>query len=135
MRPARGPARPDLRRCCATWPTRRRAALDALPEDLGERIRALQGYDFLEPDARARFEALLERLRRQVLDAYFEGLSEQIRGISPETLAANREMVRDLNRCSRSGSRAASPTPPSSWPSMARFFPGAQDARRHHRAA
>ena len=77
---------------------RHREALDALPGDPGGRIRALQDYDFLEPAARERFEALLTKLRQQVLDSYLKGLNEQLKGMTPEQLAANREMVRDLNR-------------------------------------
>ena len=77
---------------------RRQEQLDALPDDVGGRIRGLQEYDFLEPAARERFEALLDRLRKQVLDSMFQGLSEAIQNVTPEQLAANREMVRDLNK-------------------------------------
>ncbi|HEY7600225.1 MAG TPA: VWA domain-containing protein [Candidatus Limnocylindrales bacterium] len=77
---------------------RRRQQLAELPADVAGRIRALTDYDFMEPAARDAFDALLDRLRRQVLDSYFAGLSEAISGTTPEALAANREMVRDLNR-------------------------------------
>ncbi len=65
---------------------------------MGERIRALGEYDFLEPEARERYQALVERLQGQVLDAAFQGMSDAIRGATPEQLAANREMVRDLDQ-------------------------------------
>ena len=88
-----------LRRMAADVAARRQGQLDALPTDPGARIRGLQEYDFLEPAARVnRFEALLEKLRSQVLDSMFEGMSQAIRDATPEQLAANREMVRDLNR-------------------------------------
>ena len=67
------------------------------PADVGERIRALGEYDFLEPEARDRYRALVERLQGQVLDAAFEGMADAIAGATPEQLAANREMVRDLD--------------------------------------
>ena len=41
---------------------------------------------------------LVERLPRQVLDQYMRGLSDAIKSVTPDDLAANREMVRDLNR-------------------------------------
>lgn len=72
--------------------------LDALPSDVGGRIRALEGYDFLEPDARTRFDALVDRLRASVLDRLGEGLADAVRGLRPDQLDAQREMVRDLNR-------------------------------------
>ena len=68
-----------------------------MPEDVGERIRALGDYDFLEPEARDRYQALVERLRGQVLEAAFQGMADAIRDATPEQLAANREMVRDLD--------------------------------------
>ena len=85
--------------------TRRQEQLAALPDDLGGRIRGLSDYDFLEPDARRRFDELMDTLRRQVLDAHFEGLADAIRDATPEQLAANREMVRELNRSAAGASR------------------------------
>jgi uncharacterized protein with von Willebrand factor type A (vWA) domain len=76
---------------------RRLDQLDSLPRDVGGRIRQLEEYDFMEPDARDRFQALTDRLRRQTLDRFVNGLSEAIQGTTPEDLQANREMVRDLN--------------------------------------
>lgn len=72
--------------------------LDALPADVGGRIRALGEYDFLEADARTRFDALVDRLRSSVLDRMSQGLADAVRGMRPEQLDAQREMVRDLNR-------------------------------------
>ncbi len=87
----------DMRDLASDLAARRQTQLESLPADLGGRIRALSDYDFMEPDARRRFDELLDRLRRQVLDAQFAGLSDAIRGMTPEGLATNREMVRDLN--------------------------------------
>jgi len=105
---------------------RRRDALDALPDDPGGRIRALQDYDFLEPAARERFEALLEKLRRQVLDSYLKGLNEQLKGMTPEQLAANREMVRDLNRLLQERLNGGGPDAGEFLARHGAFFPGAQ---------
>ena len=88
----------SLRRMASEMARRRQEQLDGLPADPGGRIKGLQEYDFLEPGARERFEALLDKLRRQVLDSYFQGLSESIQNVTPEQLAANRDMIRDLNR-------------------------------------
>ncbi|MFN8621554.1 MAG: VWA domain-containing protein [Chloroflexota bacterium] len=88
---------PSLQKLAADMAQKRAERLDALPPDPGERIRALQDYDFLEPAARERFEALLSRLRDTMLDGMFQGIADAIRNATPEQLAANREMVRDLN--------------------------------------
>jgi uncharacterized protein with von Willebrand factor type A (vWA) domain len=105
---------------------RRLDRLDALPRDLGERIRDLRGYDFLEPGARERFDALVERLGKQVLDQFVGGMSDAIRSMTPEDLAANREMVRDLNELMRERIGGREPDASAFLARHGRFFPGAR---------
>jgi len=100
--------------------------LDALPEDLGDRIRALEEYDFLDAAARERFEALVERLRRSVLDRYAAGMADAVRGMSPEDLAANRAMVRDLDQLLQQHLAGAEPDPAEFLARHGSFFPGAK---------
>ncbi len=100
--------------------------LDALPPDVGGRIRGLEEYDFMEPGARERFDALVERLRKQVLDQYVGGLSDAIKSTTPEDLAANREMVRDLNRLLQERLSGGDPDASEFLAKHGRFFPGAQ---------
>ena len=120
---------PELGRLAADLAARRQERLEALPEDLGERIRALSDYDFLEPEARERFDQLLERLRGRVLDATFEGMSQAISGVTPEQLAANREMVRDLDQLLSRRLAGDEPSQDDVDAFLARhgaFFPGAR---------
>ena len=105
---------------------RRLDRLDALPRDVGERIRGLEEYDFMEPSARERYDALVERLRRQLLDQYVAGLSDAISGITPDDLAANREMVRDLNALLQERLAGRDPDPSEFLARHGRFFPGAR---------
>jgi uncharacterized protein with von Willebrand factor type A (vWA) domain len=108
---------------------RRIDQLDALPRDVGERIRKLEEYDFMEPGARDRFNELTERLRKQTLDRFVDGLSEAIQGTTPEDLAANREMVRDLNSLLEERLEGREPSQDEVDDFLAkhgRFFPGAQ---------
>ncbi len=118
--------RPALRRMLRDVAARRLDQLDSLPADVGDRIRGLQDYDFLEPEARERFDALVKRLQQQVLDQYVAGMSESIRSMTPDDLAANREMVRDLNELIREKLAGGEPD---AAPFLARhgaFFPGAR---------
>ena len=105
---------------------RRLDQLDSLPADIGERIRGLQDYDFLEPNARERFDELVKRLQGQVLDQFVEGMSDAIRSMTPEDLAANREMVRDLNELIRERIGGGDPDASEFLAKHGRFFPGAQ---------
>jgi uncharacterized protein with von Willebrand factor type A (vWA) domain len=115
-----------LRRMLRDVAARRLDQLDELPPDVGGRIRGLEEYDFMEPAARERFDALLERLRRQVLDQFFSGLSDSIKSTTPEELAANREMVRDLNRLLEERLAGGDPHPSEFLAKHGGFFPGAR---------
>ena len=117
---------PAMRNMLRDVAAKRLDHLDSLPPDVGARIRGLQDYDFLEPSARERFDELVQRLQRQVLDQYVAGLSEAIQGITPEDLAANREMVRDLNELLRERMAGEDPDASEFLAKHGRFFPGAR---------
>jgi uncharacterized protein with von Willebrand factor type A (vWA) domain len=116
----------DTARVARDLAARRLDRLDALPDDLGERIQDLREYDFLEPDARQRFDELVERLSKQVLDQFVQGMGDAIRSTTPEDLAANREMVRDLNELIRQRIGGMEPDAREFLAKHGRFFPGAK---------
>jgi len=117
---------PALQRLLRNVSARNLDTLDALPDDVGARIRGLREYDFLEPDARRRFDELVERLGKQVLDQFVAGMSDAIRSTTPEDLAANREMVRDLNALIRERIGGHEPDAAAFLARHGRFFPGAR---------
>jgi uncharacterized protein with von Willebrand factor type A (vWA) domain len=117
---------PALRKLAADMAARRQAQLGELPRDLGGRIRALSDYDFFDGDARQRFDGLLDRLRRQVLDSQFAGLSEALRGVTPDQLAANRDMVRELNSLLQARLAGEEPDVSGFLSRYGGLFPGAQ---------
>ena len=127
--PDGSPFDPSLRAMLRDAAARRIDQLDALPRDIGGRIRRLEEYDFMEPAARDRFNELTERLRKQTLDRFVDGLSEAIQGTTPEDLAANREMVRDLNSLLEERLEGREPSQDDVDSFLAqhgRFFPGAR---------
>ncbi len=75
----------------------REAFLDTLPADLPGRLRDLREYGFVDPEARRRFEELMEELARQILGARFRGLAEGIRNLTPEHLQRIKDMLAELN--------------------------------------
>jgi uncharacterized protein with von Willebrand factor type A (vWA) domain len=93
---------------------------------VGEQIRDLREYDFMEPSPRQRFEALVERLGKQILDQFVQGMSDAIRSMTPEDLAANREMVRDLNAMIREKLAGGEPDASEFLQRHGHFFPGAR---------
>ena len=91
------PVEPSLRQLASEMAAKRQDQLEQLPADVGGKIRALSDYDFMDQDARQRFNELLDRLRKQVLDAQFAGLSDALKGVTQDDLATNRDMIRELN--------------------------------------
>ncbi len=77
--------------------TERRMSLDLLPEDLAGKVQGLQHHDFVSSEARERFEELMEELRQQVAQTYFEGMSEALSSADPDQLARMRSAIDALN--------------------------------------
>jgi uncharacterized protein with von Willebrand factor type A (vWA) domain len=119
-------ADPDLQRMLRDLTARRLDQLDGLSPDVGERIGALREYDFMEPGARQRFDDLVERLGKQVLEQFVQGMGDAIRSMSPDDLAANRDMVRDLNELIRERIGGRDPDVREFLAKHGRFFPGAR---------
>ncbi len=71
--------------------------LDALPNHPAGALRELGSYQFASGEAKARYEALMERLRREVLNSYFKNLSGAMRDITPEDIARIKDMLAELN--------------------------------------
>jgi uncharacterized protein with von Willebrand factor type A (vWA) domain len=117
---------PATARAARDLAARRLGRLDGLPNDVGEQIRDLREYDFMEPSPRQRFEALVERLGKQILDQFVQGMSDAIRSMTPEDLTANREMVRDLNAMIREKLAGGEPDARGFLQRHGRFFPGAR---------
>src|SRR5215469_2105055 len=87
-------ARPEQRKLMDKLARQRRNQLDRMPDDLGGRMKALRQYEFMDEEAREKFERLLQ----QMLNQMFQGLKQSIQSMTREDLGLVREMVRDLNR-------------------------------------
>ena len=72
--------------------------LDNLPEDVGGQVKELQNYEFMDPEAGAKFQELMEMLKKAMMDTFFKDLHDQIANMSPEEMARMKEMMRELNQ-------------------------------------
>src|SRR2546427_143676 len=91
-------APPDGRRLLERMARQRQKQLDRVPEDLGGRMKALRNYEFMDEEARQKFEELLRELQQQVMNQMFQGMKQSIQSMTQQDLSTVREMVRDLNR-------------------------------------
>ncbi|MCC7363063.1 MAG: VWA domain-containing protein [Dehalococcoidia bacterium] len=77
---------------------RKKDFLEQLPEDVAGQVKELQNYEFMDPEAQARFNELLESLKKAMMDTFFKDMYNQIANMSPEDLQRMKDMVRDLNQ-------------------------------------
>jgi uncharacterized protein with von Willebrand factor type A (vWA) domain len=79
----------------------RHAALAKIPPDAAGRLRDLQQYDFVDADAKRKFEELLASLRAQAMQPFMQGMQQALGNMTPEDMRRMREMIQDLNRMLR----------------------------------
>src|SRR5258708_6695579 len=72
--------------------------LDLLPPDLAGQVKALQEYEFTSDEAREKFETLMDKLRQQLMQSYFNQMSGAMSDVSPEQLARMKDMFSALNQ-------------------------------------
>ena len=77
---------------------RKQEFLQDLPDDTAGQVRKLQDYEFMDPEAQAKFNELVESLRQAMMNTFFKDLSEQIANMSPEDLERLKNMTKDLNQ-------------------------------------
>ena len=75
-----------------------REKLDLLPESAAGRMRELSEYDFMDQEAREKFEELMDMLRRQMMQNFFQGIKDAIQNTSPEDMQRLQEMIQALNQ-------------------------------------
>jgi uncharacterized protein with von Willebrand factor type A (vWA) domain len=77
---------------------RKRNFLENLPSDLGGAVKELQNYEFMDPEAQAKFGELMEMLKKAMMETFFKDLQQQIANMTPEQMQRMKDMIRDLNK-------------------------------------
>jgi len=98
---AEGPSDEDQKRMAEMLKSvvdKKQNFLENLPEDAGGRVKELQEYEFMDPEAAAKFNELMEMLKKSLMDSFFKDLYSQIANMSPEDMARMKQMMRDLNQ-------------------------------------
>lgn len=98
-----------LRQLLEGMAEKRREQLDNLPPDVGGQIQQLREYEFMDPDARHKFQELLDLLQQQLMQSYFQGMQQAMQSITPQDMQAAGQMLRELNQMLRD--RAAGKEP------------------------
>ena len=69
--------------------------LDKLPQDIPGQIKGLSEYDFMDDQAREKFQELMESLQQQMMQQFFQGMQQSLQNMTPEDVAKLREMIRE----------------------------------------
>ena len=80
---------------------RSRETVDDLPHSVGGAIKELSDYDFMSPEARQKFQELLNTLKQQMMKNLFQGMRQQLEGMSKEKTEGLKNMIQALNQMLR----------------------------------
>ena len=75
--------------------------LDSLPNSPGGQIQQLQDYDFMDPEAREKFNELLDALKQQMMQNFFQDMKQQLQDMSPQDMEGLKNMIQALNQMLR----------------------------------
>ena len=76
---------------------KKKNTIDNLSDDVGGKVKELQNYEFIDPEAGTKFQELMEMLKKAMMDTFFKDIYNQIANMSPEEMARMKEMIRELN--------------------------------------
>ncbi len=88
----------EFARMLNTIAQRKQQFLEGLPEDTPGKIKELQNYEFMDPEAQHKFQELMEMLKKAMTETFFKDMYQQIASMSPEEMERMKQMVKDLNQ-------------------------------------
>lgn len=103
---------------------RKQEYLDKLPQDIPGQIKGLSEYDFMDDEAREKFNELLASLQQQMMQQFFQGMQQSLQNMTPEDVAKLREMIRDLNQMLRERQQGLEPDFDAFMQKHGEYFPG-----------
>ncbi|QBD78074.1 VWA domain-containing protein [Ktedonosporobacter rubrisoli] len=103
---------------------RKQEYLDKLPQDIPGQIKGLSEYDFMDEQAREKFQELMEGLQQQMMQQFFQGMQQSMQNMTQEDVTKLREMIRDLNKMLRERQEGREPDFDSFMQKYGEYFPG-----------
>jgi uncharacterized protein with von Willebrand factor type A (vWA) domain len=83
--------------------------LEALPEDVGGRIKDLNQYDFMDEEARRQFQELMEMLKRNAMSSFAKDMTQRLKNMDKDSLAAMRHFMEAVNQMLEARRRGEEP--------------------------
>ena len=76
---------------------RSQETLDELPDDSAGRMKALEKYEFLNPDAQRKYLDLLNELRKAMTQTFFKNVENMVNDLSDSDITRLKDMVQAMN--------------------------------------
>lgn len=83
--------------------------LDELPESAAGQVRELSEHDFIDDEAREKFQELMDMLRGKMMNNVVQQTADQLRNMTPEQQRAMRDMLKSLNEMLRQRAQGQEP--------------------------
>jgi uncharacterized protein with von Willebrand factor type A (vWA) domain len=83
--------------------------LESLPKDVGGRIKDLNQYDFMDGEARRQFQELMDMLKRNVMSSYAKEMTQRLKNMNADSLAAMRHFMEAINQMLEARRRGEDP--------------------------
>ena len=72
--------------------------LDNLPKDVGGQVKELNKYDFMDEEARQKFQDLINMLKKRTMDYLCPEMTQNLKNLDPAAMADMKEMLKALNQ-------------------------------------
>jgi uncharacterized protein with von Willebrand factor type A (vWA) domain len=83
--------------------------LDELPQDTGGRIKELSQYDFMDGEARQKFQELMDTLKRNAMSSFAKDMAQRLKNMDADSLAAMRHFIEAVNQMLEARRRGEEP--------------------------
>jgi uncharacterized protein with von Willebrand factor type A (vWA) domain len=83
--------------------------LEALPPDVGGRIKELNDYDFMDGEARRQFQELMDMLKRSAMSSFAKEMTQRLQNMDANSLAAMRHFMEAVNQMLEARRRGEEP--------------------------
>lgn len=88
---------------------RNKEKLEALPKDVGGRIKDLNNYDFMDGEARQKFQELMDMLKRNAMSSFAKEMTQRLKNMDAGSLAAMRHFMEAINQMLETRKRGEEP--------------------------
>jgi uncharacterized protein with von Willebrand factor type A (vWA) domain len=83
--------------------------LEAMPPDVGGRIKELNDYDFMDGEARRQFQELMDMLKRNAMSSFAKEMTQRLQNMDANSLAAMRHFMEAVNQMLEARRRGEEP--------------------------